>query len=318
MRIIFAGTPEFAATALKALMASEHEIVAVYTQPDRPAGRGRKLRPSPVKVLAEKGGIPVYQPVSLKNAEVVEELKSHQADIMVVVAYGLILPANVLDAPTLGCVNIHASLLPRWRGAAPIQRAILAGDTLTGITIIQMETGLDTGPMLHRLACEIAKEETGSSLHDKLAALGEQAILEALTAMQNQEINAQKQDDAQACYAAKLQKEEAWLDWQDCAINLDRKIRAFNAWPVARSYWAGQMVMVWQADVVDGASHHAQAGCVLNVNDQGIDVASGEGVLRLRVLQFPGGKPLAVKDIIKSKTISPGDCFSSSGEMLSS
>ena len=316
MKIIFAGTPEFAAYALDALLDSEHEIVAVYTQPDRPAGRGRKLRASPVKERALEMGIDVFQPQTLKDDAVVEQLKAHQADIMVVVAYGLILPQRVLDVPPLGCVNIHASLLPRWRGAAPIQRAILAGDTESGITIIQMDKGLDTGAMLHRLSCEISSEETGSSLHDKLAQLGGVAIVQALEAMQNSTVDAQVQDDQLACYAEKLSKEEAWLNWQDTALNLDRKIRGFNSWPVARSYWSDQMVMVWKAQVLDERSgSKVSPGSVLAISDHGIDVGTGAGVLRLQRLQFAGGKALDVREIIKSKAISVGDVFvSAQGE----
>ncbi len=308
MKIIFAGTPEFAATALVSLLAVEHEIVAVYTQPDRPAGRGRKLRASPVKVLAQQAGIDVFQPMTLKDDSVVERLKSHQADIMVVVAYGLILPARVLKVPRLGCVNIHASLLPRWRGAAPIQRAILAGDIETGITIIQMDQGLDTGGMLHRLTCEISETETGASLHDKLAKLGGQAINEALEKIEKRTILAEPQEERRACYAQKLSKDEAWIDWRLSAIEIDRKIRAFNAWPVARSYWKGQMMMVWQAKVLaeDGESQ-AEPGQVVAVSEQGIDVTAAGGLIRLEKLQFSGGKPLFVKDVIKSKSILVGD-----------
>ena len=308
MRIIFAGTPEFAATSLDALLGSEHEIIAVYTQPDRPAGRGRKLRPSPVKVLAEKNNIPVYQPSTLKSEEAVEQLESLQADIMVVVAYGLILPANVLNVPKLGCVNIHGSLLPRWRGAAPIQRAITAGDSQTGITIIQMDAGLDTGDMLHKISCDIESTETGSSLHDKLAQLGAQAILAALDKIAKNVVEPEKQDDSLTCYANKLSKDESWLDWHDKAINLERKIRAFNAWPVARTYWSGQMIMIWQSALLsDVSSSSVELGTIVAVSEEGIDVATGEGALRLLRLQFPGGKPLAVNDIIKSKSISVGD-----------
>ncbi len=308
MKIIFAGTPEFAATALASLLAAGHDIVAVYTQPDRPAGRGRKLRASPVKVLAQQAGIDVFQPVTLKDDSVVEQLKLHQADIMVVVAYGLILPPSVLDVPRLGCVNIHASLLPRWRGAAPIQRAILAGDVETGITIIQMDQGLDTGAILHRLTCEINETETGVSLHDKLAKLGGRAINEALEKIANKTLAAEPQEERLACYAQKLTKAEAWIDWRLSAIEIDRKIRAFNAWPVARSYWQGQMMMVWQAKALTGQrDSQAVPGQVVAVSDQGIDVAVAGGVVRLEKLQFSGGKPLFIKDVIKSKSILVGD-----------
>lgn len=312
MKIIFAGTPEFAACALKALLSTEHEIVAVYTQPDRPAGRGKKLRPSPVKQLALEENIEVFQPQTLKDDDVVAQLEAHQADIMVVVAYGLILPQRVLDVPPLGCVNIHASLLPRWRGAAPIQRAVLAGDDESGITIIQMDKGLDTGAMLHKISCEIEPQETGTSLHDKLAELGGQAIVQALDMIDNKTISAQTQDDSLACYAAKLSKDEAWLDWRQSAVKLDRLIRAFNSWPVARTVWNEQMLMVWQAQVMPELSgNNAPPGTIISVNESGIAVATGEGVLLLEKLQFAGGKPLAVKDIIKSKNITTGDALTS-------
>lgn len=318
MRVIFAGTPEFAATALADLLATHHEIVAVYTQPDRPAGRGQKLRPSPVKMLAQQQQIPVYQPQTLKDPSVVEELKSHHADIMVVVAYGLILPVNVLEAPRLGCVNIHASLLPRWRGAAPIQRAILAGDRETGITIIQMDKGLDTGAMLYRLPCDISAQDTGSTLHDKLAMLGGQAIVEALARIERGERQGEVQDEAQACYAAKLSKQEAWLDWQESAVALERKVRAFNSWPVARTQWQDQGVQIWQAQVSPHGLEKkgAAPGQILAVSEQGIDVQTGAGCLRLQTMQFPGGKPLAVRDVIKSKTFAVGDMFCLPSEIV--
>ena len=211
LKIIFAGTPEFSVSALAALLKSRHELVAVYTQPDRPSGRGRKLTPGPVKKLALEKGLPVYQPAKLKAEDDLVRLESHHADLMVVAAYGLLLPSRVLEAPRLGCVNIHASLLPRWRGAAPIQRAILAGDTETGITIMQMDEGLDTGPMLHTLACPVDPRETGGSLHDKLAELGARALMEALPGIAAQSIVPAKQAEADACYARKLEKSEARL-----------------------------------------------------------------------------------------------------------
>ncbi|MDQ1362586.1 MAG: methionyl-tRNA formyltransferase [Pseudomonadota bacterium] len=235
LRIIFAGTPEFSVPPLQALIDSPHDVVAVYTQPDRPAGRGRKLTPSPVKELALAHNIPVFQPVNFKAEEDRHALAALKADLMVVVAYGLILPQVILDAPRLGCINIHASLLPRWRGAAPIQRAILAGDTETGITIMQMEAGLDTGPMLHIECCPIAPDDTGSRLHDKLMALGAQALMKSLPGLISGTLRAEKQNDALACYAAKLQKSEALINWQDDAEKIYRQIRAFNAWPVAQT-----------------------------------------------------------------------------------
>ncbi|MDX1811781.1 MAG: methionyl-tRNA formyltransferase, partial [Gammaproteobacteria bacterium] len=237
MKIIYAGTPEFAAVALRALLKTSHEIIAVYTQPDRPAGRGRKLTPSAVKQVALEHNIPVYQPASLKDESAQQELANLNADIMVVAAYGLLLPKAVLDIPIRGCLNIHGSLLPRWRGAAPIQRAIEAGDAETGITIMQMDVGLDTGDMLLKKSCEITDADTTATLHDKLAELGGAAIVEALDLLEKNALPAEKQDDAQAVYAHKLNKAEAVVNWNESAAIIQRKIRAFNPWPVAQTVY---------------------------------------------------------------------------------
>ncbi|HEX5637713.1 MAG TPA: methionyl-tRNA formyltransferase [Gammaproteobacteria bacterium] len=307
MRIIFAGTPDFSVPPLQALIESPHQVVAVYTQPDRPAGRGRKLTPGPVKQLALTHHIPVYQPLNFKAEPDRQQLIDHQADLMVVVAYGLILPLSVLDTPRLGCINIHASLLPRWRGAAPIQRAILAGDKETGITIMQMEAGLDTGPMLHIERCPINAEDTGVSLHDKLMTLGAQALLKTLPGLIAGKLHAEPQNDALACYATKLQKTEALIDWSKDAEHIARLIRAFNAWPVAQTplqiNGEQQMLRIWQAQVMPYCTEETP-GKILNCDKKGIDVATGAGVLRLLQIQLPGGKPMAVADFVNAHDLS--------------
>ncbi|MFT7683871.1 MAG: methionyl-tRNA formyltransferase, partial [Moritella dasanensis] len=249
LRIIFAGTPDFAAKHLSALLNSEHQVIAVYSQPDRPAGRGKKLKPSDVKQLAVSHDIPVYQPASLRNEEAQQALSALDADLMVVVAYGLILPQVVLDTPRLGCINVHGSLLPRWRGAAPIQRSIWAGDAETGVTIMQMDLGLDTGAMLHKVTCPIAADETSASLYDKLAELGPQGLLETLAQISDNTAVAEVQDDEQSNYAAKLSKEEANIDWTQSAVEIERQVRAFNPWPVSYTQIAEQNVKIWQASV---------------------------------------------------------------------
>lgn len=298
MRIVFAGTPEFAAQHLQALLDAGREIIAVYTQPDRPAGRGQKLMPSPVKQLALQHNIAVYQPQTLRDPAAQAELATLNADLMVVVAYGLILPQVVLDTPRLGCINSHASLLPRWRGAAPIQRAIQAGDASSGVTVMQMEAGLDTGPMLLKVSTTITAEDTGGSLHDRLALLGSQAVVEAVGKLATGELRGEVQDDSQATYAHKLNKDEARLDWSRPALELERLVRAFNPWPICHSTLNGEPLKVLAAQLGEGKG---APGTVLAADKSGLTVACGEGALRLTRLQLPGGKPLAFSDLYNSR-----------------
>ena len=305
LRIIFAGTPDFARTVLFGLLNSSHHVCAVYTQPDRPAGRGRKLTGSPVKQLALQRGLPVHQPPSLKPAEEHEALRAYGADVMVVVAYGLILPRAVLDIPRFGCLNIHASLLPRWRGAAPIQRAILAGDSETGITIIQMDAGLDTGAMLLRLPCPIRPGQTAQTLHDELAQLGAQAIRLALEEVAAGTADPEPQDESRACYAPKLDKREAVIDWSRPAEEIERQVRAFNPWPVAQSRWGGTTLRVWQAVCLESGAR-AVPGAVTGTGREGIDVATGAGTLRLLTVQLPGGRALAAGDFLNAHELTVG------------
>ena len=295
LRIIFAGTPDFAAISLSALLESEHQVVAVYTQPDRPAGRGRKLRASPVKEVALENGIPVFQPDNLKDAKAQDVLRSFDADVMVVAAYGLILPQRVLDIPPLGCLNIHASLLPRWRGAAPIQRAIAAGDKESGITIMQMNAGLDTGDILQLSPCPINDEESGGSLHDRLAESGAKAILETLHNLGSDKIKPLKQDDVLATYAHKLDKKEAQINWQTSATEIERLIRAFNPWPVAFTQLDDKTLRIWQAQALSSESYtDIKPGTIISCDKKGIDVSCGEGMLRIQQLQPSGSKAMDV------------------------
>ena len=302
LRIIFAGTPEFAAEHLKALLASRHKVIAVYSQPDRPAGRGKKLTASSVKEVALAHEIPVYQPLNFKSPDAVAELAGLNADLMVVVAYGLILPKVVLDAPRLGCINVHASILPRWRGAAPIQRAIEAGDSETGVTIMQMDVGLDTGDMLIKAFCPILSDDTGGSLHDKLISIGTPALIEALDLIESGAIKPEKQDDSLSNYAPKLSKEEAALNWQLSAAELERKVRAFNPFPVAHTRQAGasddQRIRIWTAAASNKTST-ASPGSIIHINDQGLSIACKQGQLILEQLQLPGKKAMNVSDILR-------------------
>ncbi len=298
LRLVFAGTPEFAAEHLKALLDSRHQVIAVYTQPDRPAGRGQKLMPSPVKQLAVEHGIAVLQPPTLRDPAAQAELKALGADLMVVVAYGLILPQVVLDTPRLGCINSHASLLPRWRGAAPIQRAVQAGDAESGVTVMQMEAGLDTGPMLLKVTTRISADDTGGSLHDRLAQLGPKAVLEAIEGLAAGTLQGEVQDDALANYAHKLNKDEARLDWSRPAVELERLVRAFNPWPICHSALDGEPLKVLAAALGEGKGAPGQ---ILAASKDGLTVACGDGALRLTRLQLPGGKPLNFADLFNSR-----------------
>ncbi|MDD1506079.1 methionyl-tRNA formyltransferase [Pseudomonas sp. CNPSo 3701] len=298
LRIVFAGTPEFAAAHLKALLDTPHQIVAVYTQPDRPAGRGQKLMPSPVKQLAVENAIPVLQPPSLKDAATQAELAALQPDLLVVVAYGLILPQAVLDIPRFGCINSHASLLPRWRGAAPIQRAVQAGDAESGVTVMQMEAGLDTGPMLLKVRTPITAEDTGGSLHDRLAELGPPAVIEAIAGLASGTLMGEVQDDAQANYAHKLNKDEARIDWSRPADELERLIRAFNPWPICHSTLNEAPLKVLAGRTGEG---QGQPGEILAASKDGLTVACGSGALLLTRLQLPGGKALNFSDLYNSR-----------------
>ncbi len=300
LSIVFAGTPEFAASVLDALLQTPHQLRLVLTQPDREAGRGRKLRPSPVKERALQAGLPVLQPQTLRDAAVQQQLRDLRADLMVVVAYGLILPPAVLQAFPLGCINVHASLLPRWRGAAPIQRAIAAGDSRSGITIMQMDRGLDTGDMLAVEDCEISPQDNAQTLHDRLAAIGASLLCATLTQLQAGNIEPRRQDDALATYADKIDKEDGRIDWRQPAAAIALQVRAFNPWPGAFCQFAGQQVKVWEAQAVTGGGK-AAPGTVVAMDRDGMDVASGEGLLRITRLQLPGGKAMAMRDFVNAR-----------------
>ncbi len=306
MKIIFAGTPQFAASALAALL-QEHLVVAVLTQPDRPSGRGMHLTASPVKQLALQHGVPVLQPGTLKTEAAQRDIAALDADVMVVAAYGLILPPAVLQLPRHGCLNIHASLLPRWRGAAPIQRSILAGDEETGITIMQMDEGLDTGDMLLKRACTIAADDTAETLHDKLAALGAQAITEALQDLERGTLHPERQDAQLATYAAKLTKSEAQLDWSQDAAQLERAVRGYYPFPVAQTVFGDTSVKILRAGTA--AVTAATPGTVIAVEKDAIIVACGSGALALKVLQRPGAKALPVAQFVQGFPIRAGDRF---------
>ncbi|EHA13755.1 methionyl-tRNA formyltransferase [Halomonas sp. HAL1] len=304
LRVVFAGTPEFAASSLATLLESQHEVVAVYTQPDRPAGRGRKLTPSPVKELALEHGLPVYQRQSLKEPDTQAELAALNADIMVVVAYGLLLPQAVLDIPRLGCVNVHASLLPRWRGAAPIQRAIEADDSVSGVTIMQMDAGLDTGAMLSEVRTPITLSTTGGDLHDRLALQGANALINTLDALAIGAAHATPQPDEGVTYAAKLSKAEAELDFTQPAQQLACKIRAFNPWPVAWCALGDDRLRLLMANVEDGEQPPSAPGTLLEHGDDHLRIAcgtDGREVLCITSAQLPGGKAMAVRELLNAR-----------------
>jgi methionyl-tRNA formyltransferase len=304
LRLGFAGTPEFAVPALDALK-NAHRICAVFTQPDRPAGRGQPLHASPVKALATLRGFPVHQPASFKSPEALETLRSLELDALVVVAYGLILPPAALECPKLGCINIHASLLPRWRGAAPIQRAVLAGDSKTGVTIMRMAAGLDTGPMLATREIGIGADDTAKSLHDRLARLGAELIGETLDALQQGRLREVPQPSEGVTYAEKITKAEALIDWQRDAAQISRRVRAFNPWPIAETRLDGAQLRIWEAQPLEfpGPDPATEAGRVLAATPAGIDVACGRGVLRILRLQLAGRKPLVPREFLKGQRL---------------
>ncbi len=310
MRIVYAGTPEFAVPALQALLASAHKVVAVYCQPDRPAGRGRKLTFGAVKQVAVEAGIPVEQPLSLKAVEEQDKLRAYAPDVLIVAAYGLILPQVVLDIPRYGCLNIHGSLLPRWRGAAPIHRAIQTGDTETGVTIMQMAAGLDTGDMLYKVVCPITATDGGQSIHDKLAAQGASALLHTLDLLEAGKLQPEVQYDTLANYAHKLTKAEAQIDWTQSAAVIDRTIRAFDAYPVAFTLYEGQPLRFFASSLPSplageglGMGVSSSPGTVIAESKSGIDIATGDGVVRILSLQLPGGKRLTAEQFLNGRSL---------------
>jgi len=300
LKIIYAGTPDFAVPALHALINSPHNVLAVYTQPDRPAGRGRKIQFGPVKQVAINAGIEVQQPLSFKTLESQETLIRYHCDVMIVAAYGLILPQAILDIPKYGCLNIHGSLLPRWRGAAPIHRAIQSGDLETGVTIMQMAAGLDTGDMLYKVKCLISSEDTGQTIHDRLANDGAQALLEVLSTIDN--LNPEMQNNDETCYAEKLNKAEAEIDWNQSAEIIDRTIRAFNPWPVTFTVYEGKPLRIFMSKVLE-KNTDKPPGTVINESIEGIEIATGDGVISFSRLQLPGKKAMDVKDFLNGRSL---------------
>ena len=301
MKIIFAGTPEFAVPSLQMLLASNHKVCAVYTQPDRPAGRGRHSHASPVKELALKHGIPVFQPLTLKPDEDLQQFIAFNADLMVVVAYGMILTQAVLDAPKLGCINVHGSLLPRWRGAAPIQRALMAGDEKTGVTIMQIVRKLDAGDMLHKEEYDIGASDTASDLYDKLAELGAIGLSKVLAQMEAGTLHAEPQNEALVTYAEKLTKGEAIIDWAQPASTLALKVRGLNAWPVAQTLYQGKVLRIWQAEAV--ATDTVLEPGLVSCQNKNMDVATGKGLLRLHEVQLPGGKRMTAQAFLNAHPV---------------
>lgn len=301
LRILFAGTPDFAAANLQALLNAGHEVIGVYTQPDRPAGRGRKLTPSPVKKVALEHKLPVFQPLNFKQQEDRQQLAELQADLLIVVAYGLLLPKAVLDAPRLGCINVHASLLPRWRGAAPIHRSLLAGDSETGVTIMQMDEGLDTGAMLLKKSCPIDSNETSGDLHDKLALIGAEALLQSLPGIADQTISHEQQDDSLACYAHKLEKAEGEINWNRPAADIALQIRGLSPWPVAYTSLDGSTMRVWLAETTEQNSTNTIPGQVIATDKKAIYVACADKALKLLKIQLPGSKAMDTSAVLNAK-----------------
>lgn len=305
-RVIFAGTPAFAARHLEALLETQHDVCAVYTQPDRPAGRGRKLTASPVKQLAESHNIPVEQPLSLRDSDAQATLAQYQADLMIVVAYGLLLPAAVLDTPRLGCVNVHASLLPRWRGAAPIQRAIEAGDTETGVCLMQMGVGLDTGPVLAIRRTPINTTDTAQILHDRLAALGAELLCHSLEDIETLQREAVPQNDADSCYARKLDKSEALIDWLRSASEINRQVHAFNPWPMAYTSQGEQRLRILETRIVNG-DPQSPPGTITHLDKDFFEVACGEGSVQVFQLQPAGKRVMQTADYLNAASLKQGD-----------
>lgn len=313
LRIVFAGTPDFAAQHLQALITSHHHIVAVYTQPDRPAGRGKKVTASAVKLLAEQHKLPIHQPDHLKENKQQTILAAYQADVMVVVAYGVILPEAILKIPRLGCINVHASLLPRWRGAAPIQRALLSGDAQTGVTIMQMDKGLDTGDILLQKNYVITAEDTSATLFEKLAHVGQGALLEALSQLEDLQKTKMAQDSTLVTYAEKLSKEDGLINWSLSAVDIDRQIRGLNPWPVAFSTLKGERVRLWNSKLLS-ITHTQVPGTILTTHEQGLVVACGKNAVEVTYLQLPGGKKLPFSELKKAHVnlFSIGNAFENS------
>lgn len=308
LNVVFGGTPEFAVPALAALLAAGHRVSAVYTQPDRPAGRGQEIKQSPIKTLALAHSLVVQQPTTLREPAAAERLASFHPDVMVVVAYGLILPANVLAIPKWGCINIHGSLLPRWRGAAPIHRALLARDSHTGVSIMKMDVGLDTGPVLSVHRTDIGERETRSSLHDRLATLGAQSLVSTLANYVSGELAPVPQSQEGATYAQKIRKEEAQLDWHRSALDLDAQVRAFAGWPVAETLWRGQQLRIWEAAPIAQITSEVP-GNVIQANSEGIVVATGDGLLNVSRVQLAGRKQMSAAEFLNAHSI-VGDVLS--------
>ena len=299
MKLIFAGSPDFACPSLERLVNSHHTIAAVYTQPDRPAGRGRKLTPTAIKQLAQQYQLPICDPPSLKTNEAADALLALHADVMVVIAYGLLLPANILKIPRLGCVNLHPSLLPQWRGATPIQHTLLSGETTTGITIMQLDEGMDSGPILSQIPTAVLPTETAGELHLRLAHQGAEQLLETLNQLEQGSITPQPQDHQKATYTRKIQKADALIDWQQPAVELAHQVRAFNPWPIAYTHWQGHILRIWEAIAVDQYCDKP-CGQLIAVSKDGIDINTGMGLLRVHTVQLPGKRPVDIQAFINA------------------